>query len=639
MINFFPAYDAHLPQETRKVLEADFIQTDRFMLLLLGIQWGIVSTLTAYTHGFYLLGFIGGGVTTGIAYVGYRFFPGSAVSRTLIGISFIVFSAIMIQQHMGRIEMHFHVFVSLSFLVRYKDILPLLAASATAVIHHGLFNLFQIYDTRFFDIPLLVFNYGYGWDIVLLHGVFVIAATVALSMIILQITGQFITDSGISAAIQRIITEKDLSIRVADSRGKGILVNQFLDTLGQIFNAIREQAGQVEGLIRELVTIQTQLNGNSEQTRAIAQEVVEENKSLGGDISGIRTSVESSSGHIEVISDAAVDLSSHLGTILQSTQITSDVVGSVTDSAEQIKSNLYGVNESQERVNRSVGHVSSVLQGMTQTLADFRIRLKAAKAESGQASHRARDILDVSKKLTDSAGEIDLVVEGINDIADQTNMLALNASIEAAGAGEAGKGFAVVANEVKELAHQTANATRAISQKIAQVQSISKESTEAVIEITAIVEKIHHTNDTINFAMENQEATMGQLATSMGEVQADVNVVTQSARDLEGISQELGIASDNAVNNTQEITEAVAHASDSAGQVAEKSSESRALSQTIRDAAGRTDTASSQVMASVSGVFELITQQRDALDSLSAIIASLEQSGEQLHAAQNQFSY
>jgi methyl-accepting chemotaxis protein len=109
-----------------------------------------------------------------------------------------------------------------------------------------------------------------------------------------------------------------------------------------------------------------------------------------------------------------------------------------------------------------------------------------------------------SERLASSVAEIENMVKIIKTIASQTNMLALNASIEAAGAGEAGKGFAVVANEVKDLAKQTAKATSLISSKVAEIKKNVEDATHSVGEITHCMEEIGDSNHTILDQMNSQ---------------------------------------------------------------------------------------------------------------------------------------
>ena len=109
--------------------------------------------------------------------------------------------------------------------------------------------------------------------------------------------------------------------------------------------------------------------------------------------------------------------------------------------------------------------------------------------------------------LAVSASKIGEVVSLIQDIAEQTNLLALNATIEAARAGEAGKGFAVVASEVKELATQTAKATEAISEQIAGIQSKTDSSVEAIRSISNTMAKVSSSTEAIAAAVEEQGAS------------------------------------------------------------------------------------------------------------------------------------
>ncbi|WP_372998216.1 ATP-binding protein [Sulfurimonas sp.] len=155
-------------------MNKEYARADGFMLKLVFVHWIIVSTITAYLFDAYFLGFIGGGILFGITYFSYKSFAGTQTYRYVLALVLLTFSIIMIQQSLGRIEMHFHIFGALSFLVIYRDHKIITLASVFTILHHLIFNYLQQYNITVFDTPIVVFNYGCGFDIVLLHGAFVI---------------------------------------------------------------------------------------------------------------------------------------------------------------------------------------------------------------------------------------------------------------------------------------------------------------------------------------------------------------------------------------------------------------------------------------------------------------------------------
>ena len=149
-------------------------RADLFMLKLVLFHWFIVSTVTAFLFNASILGFAGGAILSAITYYSYISFKGTQNYRYVIALVLLTFSIIMMQQSLGRIEMHFHIFGALSFLVIYKDYKIISLGSIFIILHHLIFNYLQEYNVMIFDTPIIIFNYGCGLDIVLLHGAFVI---------------------------------------------------------------------------------------------------------------------------------------------------------------------------------------------------------------------------------------------------------------------------------------------------------------------------------------------------------------------------------------------------------------------------------------------------------------------------------
>jgi len=173
-----------VPVFAEKNFKEHFLQADKVMLVLIVIQWFIATFITSISYDTYLYGFVGGGLITLILFWAHRTFKGTQVMRALMGVGMMLFSLIYIQQHLGRIEMHFHVFIALAILSLYKDIIPIVVAAATTIVHHFVFNFLQFYEVSLFGMPVMVFNYGCGMDIVILHGIFVIAETMVIAYIV-----------------------------------------------------------------------------------------------------------------------------------------------------------------------------------------------------------------------------------------------------------------------------------------------------------------------------------------------------------------------------------------------------------------------------------------------------------------------
>ncbi|HEV7186343.1 MAG TPA: methyl-accepting chemotaxis protein [Blastococcus sp.] len=183
--------------------------------------------------------------------------------------------------------------------------------------------------------------------------------------------------------------------------------------------------------------------------------------------------------------------------------------------------------------------------------------------EAARVAHQAVDVAGATTatvgKLGDSSEEIATVVKLINGIAEQTNLLALNATIEAARAGEAGKGFAVVASEVKELAQETARATEDISRRVEAIQADTSGAVEAISRISTVIGEINDFQATIAAAVEEQTATTNEMNRNVAE----------AAHGTQGIAAAIsGLAA-----GTQETNQRVADAQRAAGELARMSGE------------------------------------------------------------------
>ncbi len=421
--------------------------------------------------------------------------------------------------------------------------------------------------------------------------------------------------AGLVASFRRMQANLATASRQADALARQDFENAALDAdvPGRFGDSMATMADSLESHTEELEAKQAELERQSEQLERLVDalsaatdaarngdltalldpdslDVAAEHRAVVEDFNDLLTTLGNTIADIQSFSEDVLAVSAETETrvdeVAEHSAEVSASVDEIAAGANQQTTQLNDIAAEMDTVSATVEEIAASADDVAETAQAAADRGEDGRAEVEDTIEALRGLREQSQAVADTVEElaaevdrIDGITELIDDIAEETNMLALNASIEAARTGEDGDGFAVVADEVKGLAEETREQAADISELVDTVTQRAEDASTAIAEVDAEVER---KIDRAEGVLRDFDAIVDEVANvnhSVQEISEATDQGAQSVTDAVGMVDEIASVSEETASEADTVADSAAEQTEATDEVADR----------MDDLAGRTE--------------------------------------------------